>query len=181
MASRSNTSLAKLSLFLLFAIFLSSSKAYDRHQLKETNLTLYFQDFSSGPNATSAIVTGIPGRVWSFSSFGTIFVGDDPITAGPHMDLPQIARGQGIFTTSSLDGVNAHITYSIVFTNREYNGSTLEIQGRVFNLASAAETAVVGGTGKFRFATGFATFQTVSFDATLFYSVTQCNITVLHY
>ncbi|KAE9457884.1 hypothetical protein C3L33_10198, partial [Rhododendron williamsianum] len=262
MAPTSNTSLAKLFLFLLFAIFSSSSKAYDRHQLKETNLTLYFQDFSSGPNATSAIVTGIPGRVWSFSSFGTIFVADDRITAGPHMDSPQIARGQGIYTTSSLDGVNAHIMFSIVFTNREYNGSTLEIQGRVFNLASAAETAIVGGTGKFSFGTifvtddkitagpdknspevgrgqgiyvtssldganthvlfsivftskeyngstleiqgrsiqlasvretsvvggtgnfrlakGIATFETIYYDATIFYSVIRCNVTVLH-
>lgn len=183
MAPISHTSLTKLSLLLfLLSVFLCSSKAYHDHlQLKETNLTLYFHDFSSGPNATSAVVTGIAGRVWSYSSFGTIIFADDPITAGPDKNSPLIARGQGIYATASLDGENSQIMYSIVFTNQEYNGSTLEIQGRVLNFDSVAETAVVGGTGKFRFASGFATFETISFDVTLFYSVTRCNITVLHY
>ncbi|XP_058217552.1 pterocarpan synthase 1-like [Rhododendron vialii] len=197
MAPRSNTSLKKLYYYLLFllAIFARSSKAYDRLQLKETNLTVYFHELNSGPNATSAIVTGIPSRVWSSSSFGTIVVADDLITASPDKDSPQIAQAQGIYTTASLDGGTGHVVFSIVFTNREYNGSTLEIMGRVFNRASD-ETAVVGETGKFRFATGFAKFgetgkfrfatgftkfETVSFDATLSSDVNRCNITVVHY
>lgn len=170
---------SKLSLLLFLAIIVSSSLA-DYQLLKETNMTLYFQDFSGGPNATVAIVTGIPGKVWSFFSFGTIFVTDDKLTAGPERNSPEVGRGQGIYVTSSLDGANTHVLFSIVFTNKEYNGSTLEIQGRSIQLASVRESSVVGGTGNFRLAKGIATFETIYYDATIFYSIIRCNVTVLH-
>ncbi|KAA8526518.1 hypothetical protein F0562_008279 [Nyssa sinensis] len=150
-------------------------------QLIETKMSLYFQDYATGPNATAITVTGIPGRVWSYSSFGTIFVTDDPITESIDKNSPEIARGQGIYVTSSLDGANTLVLVSIVFTNREYNGSTLEIQGRSIQLASVREVSVVSGTGKFRFARGYATFETVYLDTSIGYSVIRCNVTVLHY
>lgn len=61
---------------IILAIFSCSSKACDYRQPNETNLTvLYIHDFSgSGPNATVAILTGIPGKMWSYPSLGTIFV-----------------------------------------------------------------------------------------------------------
>lgn len=179
MGPKPRTPPSKLSLLFLLAILVSSSRAFD-NQLKENNMTLYFQDFVGGPNATVAIVTGIPGKVWSFFSFGTIFVTDDKITAGPDRNSPEVGRGQGIYVTSSLDGANTHVLFSIVFTSKEYNGSTLEIQGRSIQLASVRESSVVGGTGNFRLAKGIATFETIYYDATIFYSVIRCNVTVLH-
>ncbi|XAR55363.1 hypothetical protein NMG60_11035415 [Bertholletia excelsa] len=154
------------------------------HQLKQTKMTLHFQDYVGGPNATAVIVTGMPNRAWGFTSFGTIFVTDDPITKDPNKDSPEIARGQGVYVTSSLDGSNAQVMFSIVFTNEECKGSTLEIQGTSVQLAKIRELAVVGGTGKFRFARGYATFETVHLEAlkpSVFYSVIRCNVTVEHY
>ncbi|KAH7861188.1 hypothetical protein Vadar_022818 [Vaccinium darrowii] len=168
-------------LALILAIFSYSSQAHDHRQLKETNLTLYIHEFSGGPNATAAIVTGIPGKVWSYPSFGTIFLIDDPITTGLDMNSPEIARGQGIYVTSSLDGGKAHATVSVVFSDKKYNGSTLEIQGNSVQSSKIAEYAVVGGTGKFRFATGFVTLEVLFYDPTTFYSVSRCNFIVLHH
>lgn len=144
-------------------------------------MTLYFQDWSAGPNATVIPITGLPGRLWSFFSFGTIFCTDDPITEGLDKASPEIARAQGIYVTSALDGSNTHVLISIVFTDSTFNGSTLEVQGASRQIDNVREVSVVAGTGKFRYARGYATFETVYLDMSLAYSVIQCNVTVKHY
>ncbi|CAL5403441.1 unnamed protein product [Camellia sinensis] len=67
-------------------------------------MTLYFHDYYDGPNATMVALTGIPGKAWIFDSFGTTYVAHDRITQKPDKNSPEIARGQGIYVTSSLDG-----------------------------------------------------------------------------
>lgn len=70
---------------------------------------------------------------------------------------------------------------SIIFINGEYKGSTLEVQGPYEQSEQVTEVAVVGGTGKFRLARGYVTFETLYYDPVRVYSATQTNITVLHY
>ncbi|KAK3020422.1 hypothetical protein RJ639_047728 [Escallonia herrerae] len=144
-------------------------------------MTLYFQDWSGGPNATVVPITGLPGHLWSFHSFGTVFCTDDPITEGLDGKSAKIARAQGMYVTSALDGSNTHVVISVVFTNKEYNGSTLEIQGASRQFDKVREVSVVAGTGKFRYARGYVTFETVYLDMSIAYSVIQCNVTVKHY
>ncbi|CAK9157991.1 unnamed protein product [Ilex paraguariensis] len=179
MAPNAITPPLKLSLLLLLAISISTQS--QPHQLKETNMTLYFQDVSAGPNATAVPITGIPGHLWTFASFGTVYCTDDPMTESIEQSSAQVARGQGIYVTSALDGSTTHVLISIVFTNAKFNGSTLEIQGASQQFEKMREVAVVGGTGKFRYAKGFATLMTVYLDTTIAYAVIQCNITVQHY
>ncbi|WOH05744.1 hypothetical protein DCAR_0625164 [Daucus carota subsp. sativus] len=170
---------AKLALVLLVVASICSHS--EASKLRTTTMTLYFQDWSAGPNATVIPITGLPGRLWSFFSFGTVFCTDDPITEGLDKASPEIARAQGIYVTSALDGSNTHVLISIVFTNSKYNGSTLEVQGASRQIDNVREVAVVAGTGKFRYARGYATFETVYLDMSLAYSVIQCNVTVKHY
>ncbi|XP_059664482.1 dirigent protein 1-like [Cornus florida] len=179
MAPKSITRATKLCLLLLVTMFIYSSAEVG--QLKETNMTLYLQDRSAGPNATVVPVTGIPGRLWTFSSFGTMFCSDDPITVGFDKTSAQIGRVQGIFVTSALDGSSTHVSVSIVFTNATYNGSTIQIQGASRQFESVREVAVVGGTGIFRYARGYATFETIYLDTLISYAVIRCNVTVLYY
>ncbi|KAK4420541.1 Dirigent protein 23 [Sesamum alatum] len=153
----------------------------DLIQPKETKMTLYFQDYSGGPNATVVEITGQPDGLLRFTKFGAMFCTDDPITEGFDESSPQIARAQGLYVTSALDGSNTHVLISIVFTNEEYKGSTLETQGTSAQFEQVREVAVVGGTGKFRLARGYVTFETIHYDHTLHYAVIQCNVTVLHY
>ena len=68
-------------------------------------------------------------------------------------------------------------TASTVFTNKEYNGSTIQIQGSNNN-APVTEVAVVGRTGKFWFARGYVTSKTYSLDIATQNSVVQLNVTV---
>ncbi|XP_059663894.1 dirigent protein 4-like [Cornus florida] len=185
------TRASKVCLLLLMTMFIFSSAEVG--QLKETNMTFYLHEWSvdlnftavttatNVTNATAIPVTGIPGFPWTLTTFGTMFCADDPITVGFDKTSAQIGRAQGIFVTSALDGSSTHVSASIVFTNATYNGSTIEIQGASHNYQSVNEVAVVGGTGIFRYARGYATFQTVYQNKANWYAVAKCNVTVLHY
>nr|XP_004243842.2 dirigent protein 1-like [Solanum lycopersicum] len=171
----------KLSLIFLLTIFITS-KAILHDQIKETNMTLYFQDWSGGPNATVLQITGHQDHgLLSFAKFGSVFVTDDPITQAFDENSAEIARAQGIYVTSALDGKISHVLISIIFTNDDCKGSTLEIQGASPQFERVREVAIVGGTGKFRLASGYATFETIHFDLAIHYVVIQCNVTILHY
>ncbi|XP_073149429.1 dirigent protein 22-like [Henckelia pumila] len=171
----------KLSLFLFLALFFASSLA-ELPQHKETGMTLYFQDYSGGPNATVIEITGPANDgLLAFTKFGTIFCTDDPITEGIDRESREIARAQGLYVTSALDGSNTHVLISVVFNDEEFKGSTLEIQGTSAQFERVREVAVVGGTGIFRLARGYATFETIHYDPSLHHAIIQCNITVLHY
>lgn len=173
---------SKLSLILLLAMFLCSETKLELGLLQETSMTIYIQDYSYGPNATLIPITGVGANgEWAFHKFGTIFCTDDPITEALDVSSAPIGRAQGMYVTSALDGSNTHVLISIVFTNEEYKGSTLEIQGASPQFERVREVSVVSGTGKFRFARGYATFETVHLDMATAYSVIECNITMLHY
>lgn len=167
---------------MFLAIIMCTSQV-ELGQLKETKMSIYFQDWSGGPNATIIQITmqQRPNKLLNFTKFGAIFVTDDPVTEGFDGSSAQVARAQGMYVTSALDGSNTHVLISIVFTNEEYKGSTLEIQGSSAQFDTVREVAVVGGTGQFRLARGFVTFETIYYDHVFHYAVVQCNVTVLHY
>ncbi|XP_010046344.3 dirigent protein 2 [Eucalyptus grandis] len=173
------TTFSKLLLLSTYSILMHSysSKATVQHP-HTTKLVLYFQDIIAGPNANDIPVVGIPGKLWSFSQFGTVFVVDEPITETPDPNSAMVGRAQGMYVIASLDGSNVKTVFSIVFTNQAYNGSTLELQGAGKQLQRVLEFAVVGGTGKFRFARGYTTLETISFSQG--HGVIQFNVTVRH-
>ncbi|XAR55366.1 hypothetical protein NMG60_11035418 [Bertholletia excelsa] len=141
---------SKTCLALLLAMFICSQSA--RVQSEETMMSLYFQILLGGPNATLAPITGIPGKVWSLASFGTLFGVDNPVTEG-------------------LGGKSAAV-------GRAQASCTIELHGTNRQTDTVREVAVVGGTGKFRFAKGYATFETAYVNAPTGYVVTRCNITL---
>ncbi|RVW38967.1 Dirigent protein 1 [Vitis vinifera] len=94
-------------------------------------------------------VLSVPGKIWSFTSFRTVFVTDDPITEAPDPNSTPVGRGQGMYITSKLDGSTTHVLISIVFTNGQFSGSTLEIQGSSPHFQKYREVFVVSETGGF--------------------------------
>ncbi|KAH0984082.1 hypothetical protein GBA52_011259 [Prunus armeniaca] len=138
-------------------------------------------DIFAGPNATDIPFAGISGKAWTFTQFATLYAIDDPVTEGSHPNSASVGRVQGTSMTSALDGLNAHVLFSIVFTNKKYNGSTLQIQGIDKQFEPVRELSVVSGTGKFRFVRGYITFETISVDIPNSYAVIRCNVTVKHY
>ena len=160
---------------------LSAMASTTHHDFKETQLSLYMHDFTAGPNLTDIPVAGIAGKLWVFNQFGTLYVNDESLTEGPSRDSAVVGRAQGFAVTASLDGRNALTLMSIVFTNKKYNGSTIEVQGSYKQYEASTEVPVVSGTGKFRFARGYVIFETYFFDIPSGYSIIRCNITVHHY
>ncbi|OMO66378.1 Plant disease resistance response protein [Corchorus olitorius] len=152
----------------------------DDDELEETyKMSVYVHDYSSGgPNSTDIAVVGIPGKIWSFTQFGTLFVCDDAITEGPEPNSEPVGRVQGISVTTSLEGIRALVAFSIVFTNKAYNGSTIEVQGNSNQFDSVREYGVASGTGKFLYAQGYVTYETYFFDPWTSYAVSRCNISI---
>lgn len=174
---------SSVSSFLIIILVITFSEAkLEFGQPIQTEMSLYFQDWSGGgPNATVIEIIGQPNGPLNFTKFGAIFCTDDPVTEEPSESSAQIARAQGIYVTSDLHGHNTNVLISIVFTNNKYKGSTLEIQGSSAQFKHIREVAIVGGTGKFRFARGYATFETIYYDSALHYAIIRCNVSVLHY
>ncbi|XAR55367.1 hypothetical protein NMG60_11035419 [Bertholletia excelsa] len=178
MASNLVQTSSKTCLALLLAMFMPSFLAHGQSK-ETTSMSFYFHNLLGGPNATIAPITGIPGRVWSLASFGTIYGVDNPVTEGLEGKSAAVGRAQGITANAALDGSTSYVLLSIVFTNNEYNGSTIELQGVGRQVDAVREVAVVGGSGKFRYSKGYATFETAYFDVPTGSVVTRCNVTLL--
>lgn len=182
MALHSIISPAKLSLLLLLALVSTfpEAKALSKKQ-KQTNMVFYMQDWESGQNVTAVTVAGIPNKRWWILGFGSVFCTDDSLTEGYDRNSTQVGRAHGIYVNSALDGSDLHLLMSFVFTNKAWNGSTLEIQGADRFYEKYREVSVVSGTGKFRLARGWATLETVYLDIPGANAIIRWNVTVLHY
>ncbi|XP_047965022.1 dirigent protein 22-like [Salvia hispanica] len=164
---------------ILFLTIFTYSNAKLRH-LKETKLTVYYQNYSSRPNATVIEIPGPANGTENYFKFGAMFSVDDPITEEFDEGSAIIARGRGLFVTSALDGSSSHVMLSVVFIDGEHKGSSIEIYGNE-QRSMVREVAVVGGTGKFRLARGYVTFENLYFDPVRGHTILQSNMTVLHY
>lgn len=168
-------------LVLVALAAVTSSEATTKYQyqnLKETNLVFYMHDLVTGSNITTKMVAADPGKPWSAFNFGTVSVADDKLTEAYSWKSREIGRVRGTYFVSATDGSDYNLILSLLFTTKDFNGSTLEVQGCIFQ---NRELSVVSGTGKFRMARGFAVLDTAYFNATNLNSVLKWNVTVLHY
>ncbi|RVW38929.1 Dirigent protein 23 [Vitis vinifera] len=179
MAPTSLRASATISFLLLLAI--SICLEAKPLKLKQTQVVFYMHDWETGANVTAIPIAGLPKKPWAVGTFATIIAIDDALTETIDRNSAQIGRAQGIYVNSALDGSDLHFLMSVVFTNKQYNGSSLEIQGanRFFN--KYREVSVVSGTGMFRLARGYAILETVYLDLPVSNAIIRWNVTVLHY
>ena len=176
------TKIVKLSLMFLVALATSTEASkYQLQRLKEANMVFYMQDWETATNPTVFPIAGIPNKQWQVTSFGTVMAIDDKLTVAIERNSSQFGRAHGIYVNSALDGSDLHLLMSFVFTNKRYNGSTLEIQGSDRVYQKYREISVVSGTGIFRLARGFATLETVYLDIPKSNAIIRWNVTVFHY
>ncbi|KAK3002568.1 hypothetical protein RJ639_022063 [Escallonia herrerae] len=155
----SNSFIPLLALPLLYWAY-----AFHKRQPKQTNLVFYVHDYLSGQDASAITVAGKEGPSTSILQFGTLLAVDDPVTVGPDPSSKQIGRAQGMYINSQLDGKGLHLVFSVIFTDGEYKGSTLEIQGADIFAMKEREFSVVSGTGYFRFVKGYGIMTTEFMD-----------------
>ncbi|PKA56841.1 Disease resistance response protein 206 [Apostasia shenzhenica] len=156
----------------------SSPPAKKLLEEKLTHLHFFFHDVISGPNATAFPVTG-PVRSAGRSAFGRVTMIDDLLTAGPDPTSRPVGRAQGFYAAAELDELGFLMVMSLAFSAGKYNGSVLSVVGRNQPWHPVREMAVVGGSGVFRLARGFALARTHSLRPST--AIVEYNVSVIHY
>ncbi|XP_057788624.1 dirigent protein 22-like [Salvia miltiorrhiza] len=141
--------------------------------LKLTQLHFYVQDIAGGANHTVYEVAQASITANSASRFGQVKVMDHLITAEPDQGSAVVGRVQGLITSSDLGVMGFATNLNFYFTVGKYNGSTISIVGRNEIGQAMRELPVVGGTGLFRFATGYSVSSTYSYDAATSHTVIE--------
>ncbi|KAL8543226.1 hypothetical protein ACS0TY_003946 [Phlomoides rotata] len=148
---------------------------------KVTQLQFYVQDLFSAPNPSNVVVASAPSSSSSPTLFGLVAVLDDPVRVRPDPDAEILGRAQGIFNYASLEEIRLHMSFDIVFTGGQYNGSMLNVMGNNPYLRERRDLSVVGGSGAFKMARGFIGVRTMSLNASTGDAFFEYNVTVFHY
>ncbi|XP_043690823.1 dirigent protein 22-like [Telopea speciosissima] len=148
---------------------------------KVSHLHFYFHDIVSGRNPTAIKVAEAESSKTSPTGFGMMVMIDDPLTESPENTSKIVGRAQGIYASASQSEVGLLMTLNYAFIEGKYNGSTLSILGRNTVMSEVRELPVVGGSGLFRFARGYAHAKTHWFDPNTGDAVVEYNVYVIHY
>ncbi|KEH41195.1 putative plant disease resistance response protein [Medicago truncatula] len=87
--------------------------------------------------------------------FGTITVIDDILTSQPELGSQMVGKAQGVYVASSADGSRQMMVFTALFEGGEY-GDSLNFYGLYKIGSTMSRLSVIGGTGKFKNARGFA-------------------------
>uniref|UniRef100_A0A803MYF1 Dirigent protein n=2 Tax=Chenopodium quinoa TaxID=63459 RepID=A0A803MYF1_CHEQI len=143
-----------------------------------THLHFFFQDIESGKRPT-AVQIASPNRRYG-TNFGNVFMADDPLTVRADRRSEIIGRAQGVYGFASQENVALLMAINYVFTKGKYNGSSISIIGRNPPMQKVREMPIVGGTGLFRFARGYALAHTV-WSNTQGDAIVEYHVYVYHY
>jgi hypothetical protein len=163
-------------LFLLLLAALSSppSVVLAADDDGTTHLHFFMHDIVAGSNPTAVQVVKGPAAAGSSIvpglAFGDTSVIDDALTETSSPTSAAVGRAQGFYMMSSQSGLVLMVCANLLLTSGDHNGSTLAVVGRDDVAADVRELSVVGGTGKFRMATGYVLWKTSSMsgpDATI--------------
>ncbi|GKV25890.1 hypothetical protein SLEP1_g35270 [Rubroshorea leprosula] len=106
---------------------------------------------------------------------------DDPLTVTPDINSTLVGRAQGLYASSSQEETSLMMVMTFSFLEGKYNGSTVSMLGQNPPFNKVREMPIVGGSGLFRFARGFAQAKTNTFNLTTGDACVEYNVYVLHY
>lgn len=156
------------------------AKRLDSGGQPTTNLQFYFHDTLSGKTPTAVRVAQASQTDKSPTLFGALLMADDPLTEGPDLSSKLVGRAQGLYGSASQEGFGLIMALSYGFCDGIYNGSSISVLGLNQALNPVRELPVVGGTGVFRMARGFAEARTHWFDPATGDAIVAYNVTVFH-
>lgn len=146
--------------FILLSTFLAITDGKFSEQYPETKATkhddkiyhlhFYFHDIVSGKHPTAILVAG------QRNSFGSTAMIDDPLTEGTEPSSKLVGRAQGMYAMTSQHDGSLLMVVNFAFNEGKFNGSSVSVLGRNPVLDAVREMPVVGGSGIFRFARGYA-------------------------
>ncbi|KAL8261241.1 hypothetical protein R6Q59_025290 [Mikania micrantha] len=169
-----------LFVFVLVVAFLASKS--EARKRNTTHIQFYMHDVLGGSNPSAVRVAGqsMNSTGSAMFGFGSIYVMDNSLTATPDANSTLIGRAQGLYAMSSQENeLSLLMTLTYNFVSGIYNGSSLSIVGRNPVMNEVREMPVVGGTGVFRLARGFALAKTHSMDQVD--AIIGYNVTIIPY
>ncbi|KAK4373556.1 hypothetical protein RND71_008940 [Anisodus tanguticus] len=94
--------------------------------------------------------------------FGSITVVDNDITEGHELGSSILGRAQGFYLTSSSDGTSHTLALTTLFHGHEHEvDDTISFFGIHRTATPISHIAIIGGTGKYENAKGYATIETM--------------------
>ncbi|KAA8519157.1 hypothetical protein F0562_013413 [Nyssa sinensis] len=144
------------------------------HVNKTSHLHFYFHDIVSGKNPTARIVAGPK------NAFGSTVMIDDPLTESLEPGSKVVGRAQGMYALASQHDAGLLMVMNFAFVEGKYNGSALSILGRNPVFEAVREMPIVGGSGLFRFARGYALAKTVRYNPKTGDAVVEYNVFIMH-
>ncbi|MBA0669911.1 hypothetical protein Goklo_029694 [Gossypium klotzschianum] len=158
----------------LFSRNLSPSSLGLKKPEKLSHLHFYFHDVVTGKNVTAVRVSKAPTTTKS-SPFGAAAVMDDPLTISPDIGSKLVGKAQGIYALASQTEASLLMAFNFAFVEGKYNGSNLSVLGRNPVFSGVREMPVIGGSGVFSFARGYAEARTHTFDLKTGNAVVEYN------
>ncbi|XP_022153829.1 dirigent protein 22-like [Momordica charantia] len=147
---------------------------------KLSHFRLYWHDTLTGKNPSSVRIVP-PVSNSSTTGFGFVQMIDNALTAGPDPRSKLWGRAEGFYAAASQENPGLLMAMNFAFFSGKYNGSSLTIFGRNPFMEKVREMPVIGGSGLFRFARGYAEARTSKIDFKTGDAVIEYNIYVLHY
>ncbi|KAK7323381.1 hypothetical protein VNO77_26870 [Canavalia gladiata] len=147
---------------------------------KLTHLHFFYHDILEGKNPTVVQIIYPQQSGDSPSGFGTTFMMDNLLTEGPELSSNPVGRAQGLFGLASLEDRGMVMLINFAFTEGDYAGSTLSLLGRNPVHDTVREMPIVGGTGVFRFAKGYAIAKSHWDLSTSEHFVVEYDVTISH-
>ncbi|CAK9162075.1 unnamed protein product [Ilex paraguariensis] len=157
------------------------AKRVDTGKEVVTNLHFYFHDTVSGKNPSAVRVAQANETTNSLTLFGALLMADDPLTEGPDPSSKLVGRARGLYGSAAQTELGLIMVMSYCFTEGIYNGSSFSILGLNPAINPVREMSIVGGTGLFRLARGYAIAQTYWLDPTTGDAIVGYNVTVATY
>ncbi|RDX69016.1 Dirigent protein 2, partial [Mucuna pruriens] len=145
------------------------------HKEKLAHIRFYLHDIISGSKPTTVRIAEAQMTNSSSSLFGQLMMADDPLTAGPEPGSRLVGKAQGMFGFSVQNEIGLLMILNLAFTEGKYNGSSLSLLGRNIVLSAVREMPIVGGSGVFRFARGYAQAKTHTLDSKTGDTVVEYN------
>ncbi|XP_031284885.1 dirigent protein 22-like [Pistacia vera] len=172
--------------FVFLSIFFVTSNGFFYEELTEgiaikrtektSHLHFYFHDIVGGKNPTAVKIAG-PLNSTGYG-FGSTLMMDDALTEGPERTSKLVGRAQGLYAIAAQEDVSLLMVVNFAFMEGEYNGSSISILGRNPVLNDVREMPIVGGSGLFRFASGYALAHTIWFDSKTGDATVEYNVYV---
>jgi hypothetical protein len=151
---------------------------------KDRHMKLYWHDMASGASPMVVEVARAAATNTSKSFFGAVMVIDDPLTEGPDLNSSStsglLGRAQGTYISAGKDELSLMMNMNFVFQAGKYNRSSVAIMARNAVFDAVREMAVLGGTGVFRMARGYAQARTHTFDLKTGDATVEYNLFIRH-